>query len=164
LFATNLEQVPPDVTGYFADRSATLLSKDPPLDEIAVCGGALTLIAAELGTVATNQLVADKAVCRLAHPHDARLHTKLQPVCPLVAVALFAIFPGHSPLPGFSHSTPVLGAFSRLVGDPLPQSQRRLASLISSRWPSGSRKKPRTSQGDSTGGVRNSAPRALSVA
>ena len=34
------------------------------------------------------------------------------------------------------------------------------ASLISSRWPSGSRRKARTSQPWSTGGVRNCAPRA----
>jgi hypothetical protein len=38
-----------------------------------------------------------------------------------------------------------------------------LASLSSSRWPSGSRKKQRTSQPWSTGGVRNSAPRPRSV-
>ena len=37
------------------------------------------------------------------------------------------------------------------------------ASLISIRWPSGSRKKARTSHSDSTGGVRNRAPRATSV-
>lgn len=37
--------------------------------------------------------------------------------------------------------------------------QLPLASLISSRCPSGSRKKQRTSQSDSTGGVSNSAPR-----
>ena len=35
--------------------------------------------------------------------------------------------------------------------------------LSSSRWPSGSRKKHRTSHSDSTGGVRNSAPRPRSV-
>ena len=38
-----------------------------------------------------------------------------------------------------------------------------LASLSSRRWPSGSRKKQRTSQPWSTGGVRNSAPRPRSV-
>src|SRR5436190_12865455 len=50
------------------------------------------------------------------------------------------------------------------ITHPPRRSQPVLASLISSKCPSGSRKKERTSHAYSTGGVRKSAPRALNAA
>src|SRR2546423_7704030 len=63
-------------------------------------------------------------------------------------------------------SCPRVRALPQVLDDELPAVAARrppptyLAWLISRRCPSGSVKKARTSQSDSTGGVRNSAPRA----
>src|SRR5437879_4520423 len=95
-FTANLEQIPPDVTGYFSDRSATYLPVDPPLHEIAVSGGELALVAAEPGAVAADRLFTNETVCALSRSRDARFHAQFQPICALVLVALLAILPGHA--------------------------------------------------------------------
>jgi hypothetical protein len=55
-FTANLEQVPTDVAGYSADRSAAHLPIDPSLQKVTVAGAALALVAAELGAVPTERM------------------------------------------------------------------------------------------------------------
>src|SRR5229473_6616449 len=74
---------------------------------------ALALVAAELGAVPTDRLVANKAAGTLSRSQDAWFHGELQPVCPLVLVALLAILPGHPAVPRLSHRTSVPSRFSR---------------------------------------------------
>src|SRR5206468_1433111 len=70
-FTADFEQVPPDVTGYFADGSATHLALDPALHEITISFVVLALVAAELAAIPTNRFVTQQAVCALAHARDA---------------------------------------------------------------------------------------------